>query len=249
MNLLALGVALFIRYGLPPEYKSNTTISLRYINGGRAINLIEDLNTLVIYQDYETLAQMLNVSQDVAKQIEGLSARSVDDIDLKNGIEMFSETIEEFTVSINATVYDYEILDELQQGLIYYFESNEFRKQEKALETKFLNSLIQRANYELNANDSIRKSIIKRMAHEGNNLIITDNSFQKEEEIFWLAEKRADYINQIYRVDNIQVVQPFVKFKNNTRIRLLLLLVLSFVIANLLALIIGFGRQYIKLND
>lgn len=246
MNLLALGVALYIRYGMPPEYKSNTTLALRYINNGRAINLIDDLNTLAAYQDYEALAKLLDISQQTAEKIKGLDARSVDDIDLKNGIEMFSESLEQYVVSISVTVYDYNTLEDLQKGLIHYFENNEYRKQERAMEMAFLNDMIKRSDYELKTSDSLRQLISKKMANGNQSLLMMENV---EGSIIETAEKRANYINQMNRINQIQVVQPFVKFKKNTRNRLLVVLLISFVIANVIAFTVGLGREYIRLND
>ena len=85
-----------------------------------AIDLINHLQLSVDASDYRSLAISLGLDEDVIKEIRGISAKQLYEKDKDNK----SNPIKMFEVSL--TVFDFSKISEISDGLIYYFENNQY---------------------------------------------------------------------------------------------------------------------------
>lgn len=90
------------------------------LNQRSAINLINNLQFDVKKEDYKSLANKLNLSEEQSSQIKFIEAEQLLRQDKD---EKFHNTPK---FQINLLVRDYNIISDIEIGLIYYFDSNEY---------------------------------------------------------------------------------------------------------------------------
>ena len=158
-----IGVFLFQK--LKPSFYETTAIATSGIsayeripeeedilNQRTAINLINNLQLDVKKEDYKSIAYKLNLSEDIASTIKFIEAEQLlrEDKDDK-----FHNTPK---FQINLLIRDFESTIDIQKGLNYYFNNNEYvvrYKTEFNLTNLFL---IEQINNEINELNALRKN-------------------------------------------------------------------------------------------
>ena len=115
-----------------------------------AIDLINHLQINIDNKDFGQLSKILGVKNDVASTIKFIEAEQLYQQDMDEKYYALNK----FEISL--TVFDNSKISEIQKGLIYYFENNDFVKSYHQSYIKSNNNIINDVEREIELLDQIR---------------------------------------------------------------------------------------------
>jgi hypothetical protein len=215
----------------PKLYGATLILESQLLTNSEEIAIIESWGNLLNHHEYGVLSGNLNCPESVLRKLKQISATNV------QGFQPTSSFI------IETLVNDTAILEDLQKGIIYGLENNEFVKAKVDLKRNNTVKIIENINQEIDRLDSTKKKIESGLlgnTRSPSSLIfnISDVNVQMID----LKEKLYKYQDELKFVNAIQVLQKFEKYVKPPGERLLTMLISGF----LGGLFIGFVLAIVK---
>ena len=190
---------------LPKVYKSKLVLHSFFLTNQENIEIVNDWNELLQRHEYPELATTFHCREEVLHQVKQLKADEIQKVftpDNPNG----------FTVDV--TVTDNAILDELQNGLIYGLDNSPYVKDRIAFKKARLASMIEKTDAEIHRLDSTRGMMEEILTGKRKNttpFIIDGSTINRQ----WvdLNEKLAGLKEEYQFTRSIQVLQNFSRFR------------------------------------
>src|SRR5688572_20575798 len=145
----ALGVGYY--YSSKKVYESKMVLSSGILTRSYSENLIEGLNRHRRERNFEVIMSLLSVSEKTAKSLGNMEIDNVSKLDDLKETDKFI---------ITAYVLDQDILPELQKGLIYYIENNEFVKIRVEQNRNYLKQTLAKIGQEISDMEEFKQKII-----------------------------------------------------------------------------------------
>lgn len=165
------------------------------LNQRTSINIINNLQLDVKKEDYKSIAYKLNISEEISSTIKFIEAEQLlrEDKDGK-----FHNTPK---FQINLLIRDFESTIDIQEGLRYYFNNNEYVKRYKEVFNATNKNLIEDINTEIDALKEIRKN---------EDVSITMSSFRvfSQSEDYQISNQIIELYNHKNRIITQNLIQP-----------------------------------------
>jgi len=245
--------AIFISYNLPADFCTIMIDNLQSLAGSSA-------NTSI-------LAQQLNISEKLAADIHSISAESLDSLSFINekdtaGLFIGINTAKEYETMqyayhttgsafrLNLIVKSKADITEVQKGLQYFLENNEFSLKRKEAKRKTLEALKNNFIIRGKSLDSLKgivnSFLIPRGVEQGSMLgePVSPIQIYKLQETYY--RQQLDIEAELALLNNIEIVQPFFRINNSNYPDFNELFFYSLFIAFLLAVIVTplIGKKY-----
>lgn len=207
MVCLLFGAALGYVYSRYTKkiYGSKMLISSYILTQSYANELVDNINLFIQEGDLDILQNKLNIPRDVAGKIVKLSAES--------GLEDFHslDETERIFVSIRAQMRDPQGFKELEKGIVYYFENNEYAKKLFAEKKKGYQEQLNTIDSHLQDIELLRSQLVAgKMATQNGPVSIDLGALTLG--ITDLTEKRRKAQQDLLLMDGIQLVDGFTAF-------------------------------------
>lgn len=217
VNIILFGIIVLVftlagyllRYSIKPAYRTEGIFVSNVLPGKYCSILLKNLNKLKGDKNL-LLAQQLKINSEAAGDILSIKMSNMRDTFL---IDKRDSTLSLFRIIL--TLKAIQHLDTIQWGLVNYLENNEYAVKRKDARKKALEAMNANLNYKLQGLDSLKKiinsSIIPRS--EGKGIILgepIDPVSVYQAELSYFREQLS--IDQaLATIDNIEVMQPFLK--------------------------------------
>ena len=198
-----------------------------------AIDLVNFLKINIDNQDYQQLSDLLGVDMEIAKSVKGIEAEQLYQQDMD---EKFY-ALNKFEVTL--VLSDNSIIEDVQDGLIYYFNNNKFIMSYYEEYKKSCNNLINDINSEIESLASFREQANSQLSLGLTNTLAGKNK-SLSNEIIALSHVREDIIINKKLLKPLVFVQDFAKVEQKEDDVLLWGLlggVLSFILGLFIALV------------
>ena len=236
-----LGVSYY--YFTNKIYQSSLVISSGSLTKSYAETLVENLNRQRRESNIQALTNSLNVSEQTARGLDRLRIQGVSEIeDLKESDKFI----------ITAEVYNPEVFKELQNGLIYYLENNQFVKVRVEQNKKFMKQMLAKMDEEIKDMEAFKEQIVSGSffrSAQGNVMFDPTNVNSK---ILELTKEKITMQNELELVNSVQVIEGFTKYERPVRPRLSVSLISgSFVGLVFVSILIAFKsiRRILQMAD
>jgi len=221
-----------LRFIIKPAYETQGIFVSNTLPGKYCSMLLQNLKHLKGKKNISLLSQKLKISEQAASDIQSMTTTTRRDTFLIDKRDSMLTLLK-----ITLVLKSVDHLDTIQWALVNYLENNEYAIKRKEARRKALESLKETLNYKLQSLDSLKKivnsSIIPRS--EGKGIILgepVDPVSVYQAEIAYFREQLS--IDQaLATIDNIEVIQPFLK-SNQTNYPRYNWLMLWFFLASLL---------------
>ena len=202
-----------------------------------AVDLINYLQINVSNKDYGQLSKLLEISKEMAEKIKSIEAEQLYQQDMNEKYYALNK----FEVSLS--VFDNTIIDDVQKGLINYFNTNDFIKQYHKMYIDGNNRLIDEIDKEIDVLSEMRLIGSKNgLDLSSVNIISGKEEKTISNQIISLAQLKEDINTNISLLKPLFFVQDFAK-TNKTERDILLWSMLGGFISYLFSLIIAFVRE------
>jgi hypothetical protein len=215
----------------PKSFGSVLILHSQILTNSEEIEIIENWNNLLKNGEYNILGKNLNCNALILKKVKRISAANI----------LNSQPSNAFTVEVS--VKDAAILDDLQKAIIFGLENNDYVKERVNVKRYNTVKLIENINEEIAKLDSTKMKIESgngRMAPHPNSFIVDISGANVQ--MVTLKEKLYMYQESLKFVDAIQVLQNFEKYIKPASPRLPILIISGF----LGGLFIGFAQAILK---
>ncbi len=198
-----------------------------------AIDLVNFLKINIDNEDYQQLSALLGVDIEIANTVKGIDAEQLYQQDMD---EKFY-ALNKFEVTL--VLSDNSIIEDVQDGLIYYFHNNKFIMSYYEEYKKSCNNLINDINSEIESLASFREQANSQLSLGLTNTLAGKNK-SLSNEIIALSHVREDIIINKKLLKPLVFVQDFAKVEQKEDDVLLWGLlggVLSFILGLFIALV------------
>ena len=248
-------IGFLLRYFIPKYYKTNAIFISYNLPADFCSIMIDNLQTLTSSSSNTAiLARQLNISEKSASDIHSISTESLDSLsvldekDTTVSVAKPNETIQYAyhtlgsPFRINLIVKTNANITEIQNGLQYFLENNEFSLKRKEAKRKTLealkNNFILRGKSLDSLKGIVNSFIIPRRTEQGSVLgepVSPIQVYELQEDYY---RQQLDIEAELALLRNIEVVQPFFRSNNSNYPDFNELFFYSLLIALLMGLII-----------
>lgn len=201
-SLLGLIIGYSIFKLKKPIFSSSMTISSTILTAANTTTIIETLQSLVDEGNHELLSQRLAMSLEQVIQIKQISVDFERDVDASEDYYIYD---------IQVSVTNNQILDTLQNHLIYFLETNPFVKKRVDLKKENLHSMILKLRNEITEIDSLKDVVGVFATQSRSNVVIMDpvNIYKEGVNLY---QKELELRAELLLVDNFQIIEGFTAF-------------------------------------
>lgn len=245
VSFFLLGTALgLVHYFISRKsFENKMMITSNILTNSYSKILIDNINKQLGRTNTKLIVDQLNISEKTAEQIGHIKIENVTEA------EELKES-ERFIISVE--VFDENILPELQQGLIYYIENNEFVKIRVEQNKSYLKQMISKLDQEIKDMEEFKLRIFK-----GNFFQRTDGNIMFDptavnSKIIELTKEKLNLQNSLGLANSVQVIEGFTKFESPVQPKLSVSLASGSMLGLfLVAMLIFFKsiRQLLRLAD
>ena len=202
-----------------------------------AVDLINYLQINIANKDYGQLSHLLSLDKDMTEKIKHIEAEQLYQQDMNEKYYALNK----FEISLS--VFDNTIIDDVQKGLINYFNNNNFIKQYNKMYIDANNRLINEIDKEINVLSEMRILGAKNSLDLSSvNIISSKEDKTISNQIISLVQLKEDATTNISLLKPLFFVQDFAK-TNKTERDILLWSLLGGFISYLISLVISFIKE------
>jgi hypothetical protein len=207
-TVLGLLSGILVYKSLAKIYTSSMVVHSFLLTNQEQIRITENWSSLLGKGETGALATIFNCDESILRLVKKIKAEEIQ--------KVFGTTNPHgFSIYVNVT--DNSILDELQKGIVYGFENNEYVRDRLKTKRDRLTTLIEETGTEIKRLDStkrIMESIIAGKAQSGSPIIIDGSSINRQ--LIEMNEKLLAYKEDLKYTSAVQVLQSFSKFRRPT---------------------------------
>ncbi|MEJ8802673.1 chain length determinant protein [Pontibacter sp. H249] len=148
----ALGYLAF--YVTKPYYSSTMTLMLSNIRNEFIEDQLSKLTDMVKEDNFEEIANRLDINLEAAKQIKALNFSNLDEDRIEEDSILVGSPFK-----IELLLYDRKLFNSMEPAITNYLENNRYFAKQKRIRQKQLESLINKLESEISSIDSIKTEI------------------------------------------------------------------------------------------
>lgn len=208
--LLGIGLGFAHYYTSVKVFQNKLIVSSLILTRSYGKILIDNINKHQQENDITTTADKLKISEQTARKVSNISVETFIEAD---GIKETDRYI------IIVEVVDEEILPELQQGLIYYLENNEFVRVRVEQSKRFSKEVISKIENELRDMEEFKTRLFKGDLLLSKSAVMFDPTTINSK-IIELTKEKITLENTFALANSVQVIEGFTKFNKPFKPRL-----------------------------
>ena len=210
----ALGLAYY--YSSNKVYESKMVISSSILTSSFSEELIDKINRHRSESNTHIIKELLNCSDTTAKSLVFLDIEKLSQVDDLKEADKFIVT---------AQVLNGDVLHDLQQGLIFYLENNEYVKVRVAQNKKYLQQMISKVDAELKDMEEFKEKLTSGTFFERARGNVMFDPTTVNSKILDLTKERINLQNSLDLSNSVQVIEGFTQFERPSSPRLFVSLI------------------------
>ena len=202
-----------------------------------AVDLINHLQINVANKDFNQLSALLNIKKEFTEKIKNIEAEQLYQQDMNEKYYALNK------FEVRLTVFDNTVIDDIQKGLIYYFNNNKFIKDYHNMFKISNSTLINEIDLEMDNLSSMRIEGAKNSLDLSSvNIISGKDEKTLSNQIISLAQLKEKTKTNNLLLQPLSFVQEFAK-TNKTERDILLWSVLGAFLSYLVSLVISYIKE------
>lgn len=210
----ALGFAYY--FSVKKVYQSKMVVSSSILTSSYSKELFENINRHRRERNTHAVKILLNVSESTAKNLAYLEIEKLSQTDDLKEADRFI---------ITADVLDKAVFPEVEKGLVYYLENNEFAKIRVEQNKKYIEEMLAKVITEIMDMERFKEKIISGTFFENVRGNIMFDPTTVNSKILELTKEKINLENSLELVNSVQVIEGFTQFERPSSPRLSISLV------------------------
>jgi hypothetical protein len=202
-----------------------------------AVDLINHLQINVSNKDFNQLSDLLNIKKEFTEKIKNIEAEQLYQQDMNEKYYALNK------FEVRLTVFDNTVIDDIQKGMVYYFNNNKFIKDYHSMFKSSNLTLINEIDAEMDNLSSMRIEGAKNSLDLSSvNIISGKDDKTLSNQIISLAQLKEKTKTNNSLLQPLSFVQDFAK-TNKTERDLLLWSILGAFLSYLLSLLFSYIKE------
>ena len=202
-----------------------------------AVDLINHLQINVANKDFNQLSELLNIKKDFTEKIKNIEAEQLYQQDMNEKYYALNK------FEVRLTVFDNTIIDDIQKGMVYYFNNNTFIKDYHRMYMSSNLNLINEIDAEMDNLSTMRIEGAKNSLDLSSvNIISGKDDKTLSNQIISLAQLKEKTKTNNLLLQPLSFVQDFAK-TNKTERDLLLWSILGAFLSYLFSLVFSYIKE------
>jgi hypothetical protein len=210
--LLGVGLGLVSYYTSKKVFENKLVVSSGILTQSYSTILVNNLNKHLSENNLNAVKSILRISDDAIKQIRIININSVIEADASKENDRFI---------ITAEVYDESILPDLQKGLIFYLENNEFVKVRVDQNKQYLKQVISKLDEEIRDLETLKAKISNGNFFQETKGSVMFDPTTVNSKILELTKEKINLQNAFTLANSVHVIEGFTEFKKPNKPRLM----------------------------
>ena len=205
-----------------------------------AIEIVNFLSEDVRNKNRKELSELLNLPTSIVANIKSIEAEGLYRIDADNR----QNPISKFEIKLK--VYDKEIVEEIEEGLLYYFTNNPYLKSYYEVYQERNETIIKRIDEEISSLKSARNSQTRNSDFCSISITNDRSESRLQNQIIELYKQKQDYIKEYALLKPLSFVKSFSspeKPEDLLWVRIMTITLISFVLGFVIAGIKELGAK------
>jgi len=170
-----------------------------------AIDLVNFLKINIDNEDYQQLSELLGVDIEIANTVKGIDAEQLYQQDMDEKFYALNKFEVTLILSNNSSI------ENVQNGLIYYFENNQYIGNYYVTYKRSCKDLINDINQEIKVLNQLRGETLNNSVRFGSSNTITGKDRRISNEIITLSHMREEIRTNMNLLKPLMFVQDFAK--------------------------------------
>lgn len=205
LTLIGGGIGYFSYKTIRPYFTSSMTLVLAEIRNQFVENQLQRLSVMIQEDNYSAVAEDLEISINVAKQIKEMRFSNLDqDIVAEDSVLTGSP------FEVELTVYNSSFFNSLEPAIANYLESNRYFSKQKRIRQKEIESMITKLEVDIEAIDSVKSNVTSPQGPVNGFVygspIDPTNLFRESISMY---RQQVELEGDLEQLDNIQIVNGF----------------------------------------
>ena len=202
-----------------------------------AVDLINHLQINVANKDFNQLSALLNIRKEFTEKIKNIEAEQLYQQDMNEKYYALNK------FEVRLTVFDNKVIDDIQKGMVYYFNNNKFIKDYHNMYMASNLNLINEIEAEMDNLSTMRKEGAKNSLDLSSvNIISGKDDKTLSNQIISLAQLKEKTKTNNLLLQPLSFVQDFAK-TNKTERDLLLWTILGAFLSYLFSLVFSYIKE------
>jgi hypothetical protein len=201
-----------------------------------AIDLVNFLKINIDNEDYQQLSELLGVDIEIANTVKGIDAEQLYQQDMDEKFYALNKFEVTLILSNNSSI------ENVQNGLIYYFENNQYIGNYYVTYKRSCKDLINDINQEIKVLNQLRGETLNNSVRFGSSNTITGKDRRISNEIITLSHMREEIRTNMNLLKPLIFVQDFAKV-NKKEDDILIWAILGSFLGFVLALFIALVKE------
>jgi hypothetical protein len=184
-------------------YQSKMVVSSRILTNSYSKALIDKINTFRREQNRDAIKTLLHISDSTAINLVSLEVQRVSAVDDLKETDKFI---------ITANVFDHNVLPDLQQGLVYYLENNDYVKVRVEQDKKYLDGMIAKVDQEIKDMERFKEKIVSGTFYETVKGNVMFDPTTVNSKILELTKEKLTLQNNLEVINSVHVIEGFSQF-------------------------------------
>jgi hypothetical protein len=243
LTLLGAAVGLLKYYTARKVFENKMVISSGILTRSYGKVLFDKLNRRMGESDTEAVARDLKISKETLRSIKKIQIEDLAEEDVAKESDRFIVTVE---------TYNQNSLPEIQKGLVYYLENNEFVKIRVEQNKNSLRQTLAKLDQEIAVLEEFKNRLFKGDFFQSNRGNVMFDPTVVNSKILELTKEKINLQNALELANSVQVIEGFTPFEKPAKPRLLYSLIIGTFTGFFLAgLVIVFKsvRKLVKMAD
>ena len=209
--LLGMGLGLTSYFTERKVFENRMVVSSTIITKSYGKILIDKVNKHLGEDNVNIIAKDLKISPETVASLRLLSIEPVTEADEPKEADRFI---------IIAETYNQDRLADLQNGLVYYFENNEFAKVREKQNKEFLKQVISKFDQEIKDMEEFKQRLFKGdfLQSTKGNVMFDPTSVNSK--ILELTKEKLNFQNSYALANSVHIIEGFTPFEKPSKPRL-----------------------------
>lgn len=209
-----LGLAYY--YSSNKVYESKMVISSAILTSSYTEAMVDKINRHRSESNSKVIKELLNCSDTTAKSLLKLEIDKLSQVDDLKEADKFIVT---------AHVLNREVFPDLQEGLLFYLENNEYVKVRVAQNKKYLQQMLAKVDAEIKDMEEFKDKLSSGTFFERARGNVMFDPTTVNSKILDLTKERLNLQNSLELSNSVQVIEGFTKFERPSSPRLFVSLI------------------------
>ncbi len=241
-SVMGILVAYLVQQNTRPYYSSSMVIGLADIRNDYVYELINNLKLSVKDKNFQALSKHLSISAHSAESIKSIEYNRLD----TNPIEEDSIHMSG-PVQITVEVFDNQLFDTLQSGIVTYIDNNDFFKKNKDIRKESLESVVAKLKQDIASIDSVKRKAVA-LNGPANGIVygeaLDPTSLYKESNVFF--EKQANLEAELKNLHSVFVTVDFAPRSKPSGPKRSIYLLVGFLLSFTLGVVVALAFDNIR---